>query len=216
MYGTAGDDQSDFTAFAEIFYSPLGYNMEPLENVFDKEGQGRKQCCFFYAAYLNYGNEYIDENGNSDITKALLAILHDRYKTKYGSTDVNTLTKRISQYPIVPQEAMIRSHGNIFPVTDLNERLNQIDNNPNFFDDVYVGELAQNDKTGEIVFNNTVDLPIRDFPTKDNKVKGALEIFEMPKKGSDGKVPAGRYICSCLKEGELVNTDKGMKPVNFN
>ena len=213
MYGTAGDDQSDFTAFAEIFYSPLGYNMEPLENVFDKEGQGRKQCCFFYAAYLNYGNEYIDENGNSDITKALLAILHDRYKTKYGSTDVNTLTKRISQYPIVPQEAMIRSHGNIFPVTDLNERLNQIDNNPNFFDDVYVGELAQNDKTGEIVFNNTVDLPIRDFPTKDNKVKGALEIFEMPKKGSDGKVPAGRYICSCLKEGELVNTDKGMKPV---
>lgn len=195
-YGTAGDDQSDFTAFAEMFYSPIGYNMEALNNVYDKEGQGRKQCCFFYGAYMNYDDSCIDENGNSDITKSLLAILYDRYKTKYGSTDVNTITKRISQYPIVPQEAMLRSHGNIFPVTELNERLNQLDNDPNAFDDVYVGELVQDNKTGEVKFNPTIDLPIRDFPTKDNKVKGALEIFEMPKKNGEGKVPFERYICS--------------------
>ena len=195
-YGTAGDDQSDFTAFAEMFYSPIGYNMEALNNVYDKEGQGRKQCCFFYGAYMNYDDSCIDENGNSDVTKSLLAILYDRYKTKYGSTDVNTITKRISQYPIVPQEAMLRSHGNIFPVTELNERLNQLDNDPNAFDDVYVGELVQDNKTGEVKFNPTIDLPIRDFPTKDNKVKGALEIFEMPKKNGEGKIPAGRYICS--------------------
>ena len=195
-YGTAGDDQSDFTAFAEMFYSPTGYNQEPLENVFDKEGQGRKQCCFFYGAYLNYSNDCIDKDGNSDVTKALLAILYDRYKVKYGSTDVNTITKRISQYPIVPQEAMIRSHGNVFPVTELNERINQIDSNPNEYDDTYVGELVQDNKTGEVKFNPTVAIPIRDFPTKDNKVIGALEIFEMPKKDSEGKVFNGRYICS--------------------
>ena len=196
-YGTAGDDQSDFTSFAEMFYSPIGYNMEALDNVYDKEGQGRKQCCFFYGAYMNYADDCIDEDGNSDITKALLLILYDRYKTKYGSIDVNTITKRISQYPIVPQEAMIRSHGNVFPVTELNERLNQIDNNPDEYADTYVGELVQDNKTGEVKFNPTVDIPIRDFPTKDNKVTGAIEIFEMPKKGSDGKVPFGRYICSC-------------------
>lgn len=197
LYGTAGDDQSDFTAFAEMFYSPVGYNMEPLENVFDKEGQGKQQCCFFYGAYMNYGNDYIDKDGNSDITRALLDILYDRYKVKYGSTDVNTIVKRISQYPIVPQEAMMRNHGNVFPVTELNERLNQIDNNPNEYDDTYVGELVQDNKTGEVIFNPTVDLPIRDFPTKDNKIKGALEIFEMPKKNGEGKIPAGRYICAC-------------------
>ena len=196
-YGTAGDDQSDFTAFAEMFYSPNGYNMEALENVYDKEGQGRKTCCFFFPAYLDYDESCIDENGNSDVTKALLMILNDRYKVKYGTTDVNTIVKRISQYPIVPQEAMIRSHGNIFPVTELNERLNQIDNNPNEYDDVYVGELVQDNKTGEVKFVPNNDVPIRDFPTKDNKVKGALEIFEMPKKGSDGKVTFGRYLCSC-------------------
>ena len=195
-YGTAGDDQSDFTAFAEMFYSPEGYNLEPLDNVFDKEGQGRKKCCFFFPAYLNYDESCIDKNGNSDVSKALLMILYDRYKVKYGTTDINTIVKRISQYPIVPQEAMLRSHGNIFPVTELNERLNQLDNDPNSFDDVYVGELVQDNKTGEVKFNPTIDLPIRDFPTKDNKVKGALEIFEMPKKNGEGKIPAGRYICS--------------------
>lgn len=195
-YGTAGDDQSDFTAFAEMFYSPEGYNLEPLDNVFDKEGQGRKKCCFFFPAYLNYDESCIDKNGNSDVSKALLMILYDRYKVKYGTTDINTIVKRISQYPIVPQEAMLRSHGNIFPVTELNERLNQLDNDPNAFDDVYVGELVQDNKTGEVKFNPTIDLPIRDFPTKDNKIKGALEIFEMPKKNGEGKIPAGRYICS--------------------
>lgn len=195
-YGTAGDDQSDFTAFAEMFYSPEGYNLEPLDNVFDKEGQGRKKCCFFFPAYLNYDESCVDKNGNSDVSKALLMILYDRYKVKYGTTDINTIVKRISQYPIVPQEAMLRSHGNIFPVTELNERLNQLDNDPNAFDDVYVGELVQDNKTGEVKFNPTIDLPIRDFPTKDNKVKGALEIFEMPKKNGEGKVPFERYICS--------------------
>lgn len=205
LYGTAGNEQSDFTAFAEMFYSPDGYNLCGLDNVFDKEGQGRKTCCFFYPVYMNYDDTCIDENGNSDITKALYMILMDRYKVKYGSSDINAITKRISQYPITPQEAIIRSHGNVFPVTELNERLNQIDNNPNEYDDVWVGELVQASGTESqstnrgkytnngVTFQPTGDLPIRDFPTRDNKIVGALEIYEMPQKNSDGKVPYDRY-----------------------
>ena len=193
-YGTAGNEQSDFTAFAEMYYSPNGYNLYGIDNMFDKEGQGRKKCCMFYPAYMNYDDSCIDENGNSDITKALLKICMDRYKVKYGSTEINTITKRISQYPITPQEAIIRSQGNVFPVTELNERLNQIDNNPSEYDEVYVGELIRDDGGSGIKFNPTVDIPIRDFPTHDNKVKGAIEIFEMPKKNPDGKIPPERYI----------------------
>lgn len=196
LYGTAGDDMSDFTAFSEMIYSPEGYNLESLKNVFDKEGQGRDKMTMFYGAYMNYDDSCMDKNGNSDVTKALLALCHDRYKVKYGSTDVNTITKRISQYPITPQEAIVRSRGNVFPVTELNERLNQIDNNPSEYDDVYVGTLTMDNKTGEVKFMPTGDLPIRDFPLKDNKNKGALEIFEMPQKGSEGKVVSGRYLCS--------------------
>ena len=192
MYGTSGNEQSDFTAFAEMFYSPDGYNLQKLSNVFDKEGQGKKECCMFYPVYLNYDDSCMDADGNSNVTKALLDICMDRYKVKYGSSDINTITKRISQYPITPQEAIIRSQGSVFPITELNNRLNQIDNNPNEFDDVYVGELVQN-QDGTVEFKPTGELPIRDFPTKDNKVVGALEIFEMPQKGRDGKVPYDRY-----------------------
>lgn len=194
-YGTAGDDQSDFTAFAEMIYSPEGYNMEGLPNVFDKEGQGRQRITMFYPAYLNYDSSCIDKDGNSDVTKALLMICNDRYKVKYGTSDINTITKRISQYPVTPQEAIIRSQGNVFPVTELNERLNQIDNNPTEYDDVYVGNLVQG-KDGKVKFEPSSDMPIRDFPTNDNKVLGALEIYSMPQANANGEVPFGRYIVS--------------------
>lgn len=192
-YGTAGNDESDFTSFYEMFSSPEGYNVQPLNNVFDKEGQGRKEASMFYGAYLNYDDTCMDKDGNSDVTKALLNLCNDRYKVKYGSTDINTITKRISQYPITPQEAIIRSTGNMFPVTELTERLNEIDNNPSEYDDVYVGEFIINPK-GEVEFKPTVDRPIREYPLKDNKAQGALEIFEMPQRDGAGNIPDGRYI----------------------
>lgn len=147
----------------------------------------------FYPAYMNYDDSCIDKDGNSDITKALLMLLMDRYKVKYSSTDINTITKRISQYPITPQEAIISSNKNIFPITELNNRLNQIDNNPDEFSDVYVGDLVLGNN-GTVEFKPTNDIPIRDFPTRDNKVKGAIEIFQLPQKLPDGKIPFNRYI----------------------
>ena len=191
-YGTAGDENSNFTDLQEMMYNPDGYNMEKNLNVWDKEGQGRKWFTFFYPAYLNRAN-CMDENGNSNVTKALLEICQDRYTVKYNSSDINAITKRISQYPITPQEAIIRAHSTIFPVTELNERLNQIDNNPNFYNDTYVGNLVFNGD-GEVEFVISNDKPIRDFPTKDNKIAGAIEIFALPEKDSNGKIPNERYI----------------------
>ena len=194
MYGTSGDDMSDFTSLQEMMYNPDGYNMEKNPNVWDKEGQGRKWFTFFYPAYLNRAN-CMDENGNSDVTKALLEICQDRYVVKYNSTDINAITKRISQYPITPQEAIIRAHSTIFPITELNERLNQIDNNPNFYNDTYIGNLVFNGN-GEVEFVISDDKPIRDFPTKDNKITGAIEIYALPEKDPNGKVPNERYIAA--------------------
>lgn len=191
-HNTAGDENSNFVDLQEMMYNPDGYNMEKNLNVWDKEGQGRKWFTFFYPAYLNRAN-CMDENGNSNITKALLEICQDRYVVKYNSTDINAITKRISQYPITPQEAIIRAHSTIFPITELNERLNQIDNNPNFYNDTYIGNLVFNGN-GEVEFVISNDIPIRDFPTKDNKITGAIEIYTLPEKDSNGKIPNERYI----------------------
>ena len=204
MQGTAGDDESDFASAQEIMYNPLGYNMQAIPNVYDKEGQGRKNFVYFFPGYLNRKGCY-NKDGVSDITKALLEILKSRYIVKYNSTDIKAITKTVSEVPITPQEAILRSNGNIFPVTALNERLNQIDNNPNEYDNVYVGTLIQN-KEGGIEFKPTGDLPIRDFPLKDNKAEGALEIFEMPI-SIHGKVPNNRYIISLDNyENDVSNT----------
>lgn len=192
MYGTAGDNESDFASAQEIMYNPLGYNMQDLPNIYDKEGQGRKLFTFFFPGYMNRAECY-DKNGNSDVTKALLEILRDRYLVKYNSTDINSITKRIAEIPITPQEAILKTKGNLFPVTDLNERLNQLDNNPREFDDIYTGTLIQNTK-GEVEFCPTTDLPIRDFPLKDNKAEGALEIFNLPEKNREDRVFPDRYI----------------------
>ena len=194
LYGTAGDSDSDFSSMQELMYNPNGYNIKAINNVYDKEGQGRKQFTYFFPGYMNRADCY-DKDGNSDVNKALIEILLDRYKVKYNSTDINAITKRIAEIPITPQEAILKTKDNIFPITELTKRLNEIDNNPNFFDDVYVGDLTFN-KQGKVEFNAiTTDIPIRDFPTKDNKVQGAIEIYEMPQE-IHGKVPNERYILS--------------------
>ena len=190
--GTAGDNQSDFSSAQEIMYNPLGYNMQEILNVYDKEGQGRRYFVYFFPGYINRKGCY-DRNGNSDVTKALLEILMNRYTVKYNSTDINAITKAISEVPVTPQEAIIRTNGSIFPITELTERLNQIDNNPNFYDSTYVGELVFN-KDKKVEFVPTTDTPIREFPTKDNKIRGALEIYNMPEKDPKGNIPQERYI----------------------
>lgn len=192
LQGTAGDDESDFAAAQELMYNPLGYNIQAIPNVYDKEGQGRKYFSYFFPGYLNRKGCY-NSNGVSDVTKALLEILKNRYLVKYNSTDIKAITKAISEIPITPQEAILRTKGNLFPITALNERLNQLDNNINEYDDVYIGNLVFNSKN-EVEFLPTTELPIREFPLKDNKAKGAIEIFQMPEKDRNGKVFNNRYI----------------------
>ena len=194
FYGTSGSDESDFSSMQELAYNPEGYNVEKIPNVYDKEGQGRPYFIYFFPGYLGRDGNY-DANGNSNVTKSLLSILADRYKVKYNSTDINSITRRIAEIPITPQEAILRTRGNIFPVTQLTERLNQLDANPNVYDDVFVGTLVFNSQN-RVEFKPTSDMPIRDFPLKDNKVSGALEIFKMPEKDREGNIFNNRYIAS--------------------
>lgn len=204
-YGTSADNDSDFSSMQELMYNPKGYNIKAIDNIYDKEGQGRVNFTYFFPGYLNRSGCY-DEDGNSDVTKALLEILLDRYKVKYNSSDINAITKRIAEIPVTPQEAILKTRGNIFPITEITQKLNEIDNNPTFYDDTYVGTLVMN-SSGEVNFNPvTEDKPIREFPLKDNKATGAIEIYEMPQQ-VNGKVPFSRYIASIDNyENDRANT----------
>lgn len=193
MLGTAGDNESDFAGAQEIMYNPKGYNMYALPNVFDKYNQGKPYFVFFFPGYVNRKGCY-NENGVSDVIKALIEILMNRYRVKYNSTDPNTIIKTIAEVPITPAEAIVKTGVNMFPVADLTERIGQLDANPTEYDDVYVGDLVFN-KDGQVEYKPTSAIPIRDFPHKDNKIEGAIEIYQMPEIDKNtGKPYNDRYI----------------------
>ena len=193
MVGTAGDNESDFAGAQEIMYNPKGYNMYALPNVFDKYNQGKPYFVFFFPGYVNRKGCY-NENGVSDVIKALIEILMNRYRVKYNSTDPNTIIKTIAEVPITPAEAIVKTGINMFPVADLTERIGQLDANPTEYDDVYVGDLVFN-KEGQVEYKPTSATPIRDFPHKDNKIEGAIEIYQMPEIDKNtGKSYNDRYI----------------------
>ena len=193
MLGTAGDNESDFAGAQEIMYNPKGYNMYALPNVFDKYNQGKPYFVFFFPGYVNRKGCY-NENGVSDVIKALIEILMNRYRVKYNSTDPNTIIKTIAEVPITPAEAIVKTGINMFPVADLTERIGQLDANPTEYDDVYVGDLVFN-KDGQVEYKPTSATPIRDFPHKDNKIEGAIEIYQLPEiDRNTGKPYNDRYI----------------------
>lgn len=193
MLGTAGDNESDFAGAQEIMYNPRGYNMYALPNVFDKYNQGKPYFVFFFPGYVNRKGCY-NEDGVSDIIKALIEILMNRYRVKYNSTDPNTIIKTIAEVPITPAEAIVKTGVNMFPVADLTERIGQLDSNPTEYNDVYVGDLVFG-KDGQVEYKPTSAQPIRDFPHKDNKIEGAIEMFQMPEIDKNTNKPYNdRYI----------------------
>ena len=196
MLGTAGDNESDFAGAQEIMYNPKGYRMYALPNVFDKNNQGRPNFVFFFPGYINRKGCY-NEDGVSDVVKALIEILMNRYTKKYNSSDPNTIIKVIAEVPITPAEAIVKTGVNMFPVADLTERLQQLDANPREYDDVYTGELVMN-KSGEVEFKPSTVQPIREFPHKDNKIEGGIEIFQLPEIDKNtGRPYNDRYILGC-------------------
>lgn len=190
LVGTAAEDESDFSSAKTLLYNTESYNIYSLENVFDRPKQGKPTFGFFFPAYVNRAGCY-NENGVSDVVKALIEIHMQRYKAKYGS-DPTSVLRVIAEDPITPAEAIIKVKASYFPTVALTERLSQLDADPRAFDDVYIGNLIM-EKSGEVVFRASNDVPIRKFGV-DNSTVGALEIFEMPQKNSEGKMFNTRYI----------------------
>lgn len=190
LIGTAAESESDFSSAKTLLYSPEGYNIKALPNVYDRVGQGKKEFGFFFPAYINRAGCY-NEDGVSDVVKALIQVLMQRYKAKY-SADPKSVLRVIAEDPITPAEAIIKVKAAYFPVSALNERLQQLDNDPHAYDDVYIGQLVLN-KNGEVTYKLSEDQPIRKYGVQ-NDTPGAIEIFSMPEKDKSGKIPSDRYI----------------------
>lgn len=190
LVGTANNKESNFQSAKTLLYASSSYNIKEVKNVYDKKGQGKDYFAYFFPAYLNRAGCF-NKDGISDIVMALLQILLNRYKAKYGA-DPTSVLRVIAEDPITPAEAIIKVKDAYFNVQALNERASQLDKNPSLYNDIYVGELYIGGE-GEVKFRPTDGTPIRSYPV-DNDTKGALEIYTMPEKDKSGKVFDNRYI----------------------
>lgn len=190
LVGTANEDASDFSSAKTLLYSPRAHNILEVENVYDKAGQGKPTFGYFFPSYVSRLG-CMDADGNSDVVKALLQIFSKREEAKWSS-DPSTLLRVIAEMPITPAEAIVKAGSNLFPAAQLAERLAQIDADPRFYDGVLTGEVTL--RGGDAVFRPTAARPVREFPHEDNRMEGAVEIYETPVKGPDGKPVSGRYI----------------------
>lgn len=194
-FGTGGTEGAAFDGLKEIFYSPKGYNIHAIKNTYDINANPNSTCSFFHSRYLNYEG-CMDDNGNSDVIKAMVYIILERIKVKYNAQEQGSLQQHIAENPITPQEAILQATGSFFPTLEIRNYLEECRVNLDMFTlGNKVGELILKESDMQVDFVEDYNLkPIRKYTPDKSNVKGAIEIFVMPEKNRDGIVPSRRYI----------------------
>lgn len=193
--GTGGVEGKSFDGSEKLFYNPRAYNIYGVPNVYDRNTTGESLCGFFWGAYMNRNKCYDTSTGEPDVIKAMVEICNDRFEVKYNSSDARAITQKKAEEPMTPQEAVMRTEGTVFPVSDLKEYLESVAvNREKFLAEHYVGDLVYN-SVGEVEWKPNSDKhPLRAYDLAAGDRTGNLEIFEMPKKNGEGRIVRGRYI----------------------
>jgi hypothetical protein len=191
-YGTGGADESNFESLQELFYQPEANLCLPFENIWDDEGfEG--SCSFFVPAQQNLEG-FMDGDGNSGIVDAV-EFMENRRSLKRKSSSSKAYDQYVAENPMTPQEAMIETSGNLFPVRDLQAQLSRVLSN-NLAHKMASHGILLHTHQG-VRFEPTTDYtPIHKYPhRKDNNLTGAITIYEPPYiDEATGNVPKNMYI----------------------
>lgn len=212
IWGTGGDMEGGTKDFAEMFYDPTSYGLMNYENIYDENATG--DCGWFIddmwyypgsvkkQVYLYEGSDkkvekefpFVDSQGNSHRDLAEESLDNKRLQRRKGTRGAyNTF---VTQQPKTPAEAFLRVQGTMFDTIRASARLSQIETNKaTFVDSIWRAKLTPDPQTQKIKFEyDTSGIPLYEFPIKNNKQEGVIEIYEMPITGDNGDVPFGRYI----------------------
>ena len=191
--GTGGVEGASFEGSEKLFYSPGAYNILSVDNVYDKNANGR--CGFFWAAYMNRNMCYDEVVGEPNVIKAMLEILINRKHVRENSTDPSAITQAMAEEPIVPQEAVMRTTGTLFPVYELKHYHAELKTNSKLLDASWKGKMVIDKDAVRHKVTGDVKI-ISKFPHSQQR-PGGIEIYEHPVTDSDGNIPKYRYIAGC-------------------
>lgn len=193
VYIGTGGNMEKIVESEIIFRDPEGFRFLPFENKYEPTDGGK--IGWFVPAVYN-ANEYKDENGNTNLPKAIKHYNKRREKAR-GARDKSALALEMMNFPLVPSEMFLNTGLNIFPVADLKMQLSHVINNPNRYRNInQVGRLIINPENKKVEFREDHELQeITEFPLKTNKgMEGAVVIREHPKTDKEGNIITGRYL----------------------
>lgn len=187
-----------------VFRDPEGYDFVS----FDDEWEHKGKIGWFVPAYYAL-NQFKDNNGNTNVEKALSFLERRRAKKRKAKT-TSAITLELLSYPIKPSEMFLKKSGNFFPIDDLKSILADLENDDKLLDSSWKGKFII-DSEGEVQFRNSLVPVIRSFPLRgDETMEGSVEIFEMPKKNKLGKIAWGRYIAGTDPVDDDGNNDTNL------
>jgi len=178
IVGTGGDMDKGAAELEEIFYSPEAYNMYSFNN--DWEDEMDTQIGYFCPSWKY---KIIDKDGNSNKSKSLELIEHNR-ETARKSRSADAYVTTITQDPIIPSEAFMRTGGNMFNQALLNQQYTKIRNTKSLSNMGDIGRLEwikdkKGNKTGVEFIHDT---------------NGSLVIFEHPDLDATGIAFMNLYV----------------------
>lgn len=197
IFGTGGDMESGTADFAKMFYNPIGYRLMPFINIWDENAEN-SVCGFFHPFFWNFEG-YYDENGNSDIERAIADEKKEREIIIREAAGSSILQGRVQEFPMCPSEAFLTVSFNDFPIIELRNHYNKIIREKLHIkkgQPVHLYSESSVDENGKLVMKAMMkpDLnhelePIWDYIPKTNNLQGAVVVFEAP----ISKPPAGLY-----------------------
>jgi len=172
-----------------IFSEPESYDALEFDDIWENTG---KIGYFIPATYSD--RKYKDSQGNTKVEEAMAYFMAKREKAKKAKSS-NALDMEMQNYPLVPSEMFLNKNRNDYPLSDLKHRLAELMTSDKLLNSTYKGKFSINED-GDIKWKNEEVLPIRDYPLKNENAEGCVEMFYMPQRDIDDKIPFGRYIAA--------------------
>lgn len=124
IVGTGGDMEKGAAELEQMFYNPEVYDMMQFSNEYESDG-GDAVIGYFVPAWKF---KMVDSQGNS-LKKESIEHIDSKREAARTSKKADDFINTITQDPIVPSEAFMRTGGNMFNSAILNQQYARLRNN---------------------------------------------------------------------------------------
>lgn len=135
---------------------------------------------------------------NTNVLEAYRELEEKRAALRSHKGNSSALNMELQYRPLKPSEIFLASTGNIFPIAELKDRLNTLQQNEQY--DLLEKKVTlyfdKNQKSGVNYHLDVEDklTPINEYPWPQTDREGCVVIYEFPQTDKEGNVPKDLYI----------------------